>query len=185
MTTATRSIWSIALQTQTGLNAFYCFSFPRRVQQESWEGETIMKCEHLCRRVLHVCAALKVSASYFYCAIFGWSWRGYHLQSCRACKISGHYHWEPIMPLAKQQDANTSIQIRTTPCTFELTQTLAHNLILAHHAAELKYTAFISIVNKSQSWGDVWKKEVRIHISCVRFSCCPRNETYLRYSKII
>lgn len=52
------------------------------------------------------------------------------------------------MPLAKQQDANTSIQIRTTPYTFELTQTLAHNLISVHHAAELKY---ISIMNKSQS----------------------------------
>lgn len=43
------------------------------------------------------------------------------------------------MPLAKQQDANTSIQIRTTPYTSELTQTLAHNL----RAAELKYIAFI------------------------------------------
>lgn len=60
----------------------------------------------------------------------------YHLQSCRACKISGHYHWEPITPLAKQQDANTSIQICTTPYTFKLTQTLTHNLISAHHTVE-------------------------------------------------
>lgn len=37
------------------------------------EGEAVMKCEHLCRHVLHVCAALKVSASYFHCAISGWS----------------------------------------------------------------------------------------------------------------
>lgn len=42
-----------------------------RVQQNNWEGETIMKCEHLGRRVLHICAALKVSPLYFYCAIFG------------------------------------------------------------------------------------------------------------------
>ena len=59
------------------------------------------------------------------------------------------------MPLAKQQDANTSIQIRTTPCTLKLTQTLAHNLISEHGAAELKYTAIISIMNKSQSWGNI------------------------------
>lgn len=40
--------------------------FPRRVQQKNWEEETIMRCEHLRRRVLHMCAASKVSASYFY-----------------------------------------------------------------------------------------------------------------------
>lgn len=61
---------------------------------------------------------------------------GYHLQSCRACKISGHYHWEPITPLAKQQDANTSIQICTTPYTFKLAQTHTHNLISVHHTAK-------------------------------------------------
>lgn len=38
------------------------------------------------------------------------------------------------MPLAKQQDANTSIQIRTTPYTFELTQSHLG-------AADLKYTS--------------------------------------------
>lgn len=57
------------------------------------------------------------------------------------------------MPLAKQQDANMSIQIRTTPYTFKLTQTLAHNRSSVHHTADLKYIAIISIMNKSQSWG--------------------------------
>lgn len=53
------------------VNKLYCFSFPRRIQQENWEGETVMKCEHLGRHVLLICAALKVSSSYLYCAIFG------------------------------------------------------------------------------------------------------------------
>lgn len=63
------------------------------------------------------------------------------------------------MPLAKQQDANTSIQIPTTPYTFALTQTLTqNNLISVCHAAELEYTAFISVMNKSLSLGHIWSE---------------------------
>lgn len=41
-----------------------------RVQRNIWEGGTIMKCEHLWRRALHSCAAVKVSSSFFFCAVF-------------------------------------------------------------------------------------------------------------------
>lgn len=47
------------------LNGDKCLfsTFSCRVQRKIWEGGTIMKCEHLWRRALHSCAALKVSSS--------------------------------------------------------------------------------------------------------------------------
>lgn len=50
-----------------------CLLFLIEFRRGTEEAKAVMKCEHLCRQVLHVCAALKVSGSYFHCAISGWS----------------------------------------------------------------------------------------------------------------